>query len=74
MAIKELDCLYETCPIPLIKSIKALKKLRSGDILVVHADESCVGVMMEEWARQNGYPVRVRETDTGEWEIYLQKP
>ncbi|MFU0831961.1 MAG: UPF0033 domain-containing protein [Oscillospiraceae bacterium] len=74
MKVKDLDCLYEACPIPLIKAIRELKSLESGDILVVHSDESCVGVIMTEWAEQNHYPIRVIETDAGEWEIYLQKP
>ena len=74
MEIRDLDCLYETCPIPLIKAIKQLKKMSSGDILVVHSDESCVEVMFREFAEQNGYEIKVMETNAGEWEIDLRKP
>ncbi|MDD2993836.1 MAG: hypothetical protein PWQ08_712 [Clostridiales bacterium] len=74
MEIKDLDCLYEACPIPLIRAIQALRTMQTGDILVVHSDESCAAVMMQEWAQQNGYSIRVTESDVGEWEIYLQKP
>ncbi|MCI1965176.1 MAG: sulfurtransferase TusA family protein [Oscillospiraceae bacterium] len=74
MKVRDLDCLYEVCPIPLIKAVKELKKMNSGDVLVVHSDESCVGVMMEEWAKQNHYSIQIEEPKDGEWEIYLQKP
>lgn len=74
MEVRDLDCLYEPCPIPLIKAIKELKTLNSGDILVVHSDQSCVGAVIVEWAEQNNYPVKLVETDVGEWEVYIQKP
>lgn len=74
MKVRDLDCLYESCPIPLIKAMKEFKTMNSGDILVVHSDQSCVGVIMEEWAQQNNYGVKLVETDTGEWEVYIQKP
>lgn len=74
MEVRDMDCLYEVCPVPLIKAVKELKKMKSGDILVVHSDESCVEVMMEEWAKQNHCSIRIVEPRDGEWEIYLQKP
>lgn len=74
MEIRDLDCLYEVCPIPLIKTIKELKALKSGDILVVHSDQSCVGIIMVEWAEQNKYQAKLVETENGEWEVYIQKP
>lgn len=74
MDVRDLDCLYEACPIPLIKAIKELRKLNSGDILVVHSDQSCVGAIMMEWAEQNNYQAKLVETEIGEWEVYIQKP
>ncbi|KEH96716.1 sulfurtransferase TusA family protein [Clostridium massiliodielmoense] len=74
MAAKELDCLYEACPVPLIKAVKELKNMNSGDILILHSDHSCVGISVEEWGEKNHYPVRVVEIEDGEWEIYIQKP
>jgi TusA-related sulfurtransferase len=72
MAVRDLDCLYEACPIPLIKAMKELRTMNSGDILVVHSDQSCVGVIMVEWAEQNNYQAKLVETDNGEWEVYIQ--
>ena len=36
-----LDCLGEACPVPLIKTEKALEELESGDVLIVQIDHSC---------------------------------
>lgn len=74
MAIKELNCLYEACPIPLIKAVKELRTMNSKDILVIHSDQSCIGVIVEEWGEQNNHSVKVVELDYGEWEVYIQKP
>lgn len=74
MAVKDLDCLYEACPVPLIKAVKELKTMNSGDILVIHSDQSCTAVIIVEWAEQNNYQVKSVETENGEWEIYVQKP
>lgn len=74
MAIKELNCLYEACPIPLIKAVKELRTMNSKDILVIHSDQSCIGVIVEEWGEQNNHTVKVVELDYGEWEVYIQKP
>ncbi|MBU3142915.1 sulfurtransferase TusA family protein [Clostridium sp. CF012] len=73
MEVRDIDCLYEACPIPILKAIKELRTMNSGDILVLHSDQSCIGVMVEEWGDQNNYPIRVLETENGEWEIYIQK-
>jgi len=74
MGVRELDCLYEACPVPMLKAIKELKTMCPGDILILHADHSCVGIYMEEWGEKNKHSVEVVETENGEWEIYIQKP
>ncbi|KGK81720.1 sulfurtransferase TusA family protein [Clostridium sp. HMP27] len=74
MKVKELDCLYEACPVPLIKAIRELKTMKSGDILILKSDQSCVGVIVEEWGEQNNYPVKVVEIENGDLEVYIQKP
>ena len=38
MAEFELDCMGEACPVPLMKTEKKLKDLKSGDVLIVHID------------------------------------
>ncbi|WDV44801.1 sulfurtransferase TusA family protein [Clostridiaceae bacterium M8S5] len=73
MAIRELDCMYEACPIPIIKSIKELKAMDTSDILIVKTDHSCVGISLKEWAEKKDYSVEVIETENGEWNVFIEK-
>ena len=69
----ELDCLGEACPVPLVKTEKALEKLEIGDMLIVLMDHSCAMKNVPEWARKQGHNVEIEEVDDGEWECYIEK-
>ena len=73
MAEYELDCLGEACPVPLMKTEKKLKDLKSGDVLIVHIDHSCAMKNVPEWARTQGHNVEVDEVDDGEWDVVIEK-
>lgn len=73
MAEHRLDCLGETCPVPLIKTQKKLATLKVGDVLIVEIDHSCAMKNVPEWARKEGYNVDIEEVDDGEWEVYIEK-
>ena len=68
-----LDCLGEACPVPLIKTEKALAELESGDVLIVQIDHSCAMKNVPEWARKEGHNVEIEEVDDGEWECVIEK-
>ena len=69
----ELDCLGEACPVPLIKTEKAMEKLEVGDMLIVLIDHSCAMKNVPEWARKQGHNVEIEEVDDGEWECVIEK-
>lgn len=68
-----LDCMGEACPVPLIKTEKALEKLDKGDILIVQIDHSCAMKNVPEWARKQGHNVEIEEVADGEWECVIEK-
>ncbi|MEA4962311.1 sulfurtransferase TusA family protein [Lutispora sp.] len=68
-----LDCLGEACPVPLIKTENAMKKLSAGDVLIVQIDHSCAMKNVPEWARKEGHNVEIEEVDDGEWEVIIEK-
>ena len=68
-----LDCMGEACPVPLIKTEKALEKLEAGDVLIVQLDHSCAMKNVPEWARKQGHNVEIEEVDDGEWEVIIEK-
>ncbi|MDK2918204.1 MAG: hypothetical protein PWQ37_937 [Candidatus Petromonas sp.] len=68
-----IDCMYETCPIPLLKALKELKKMEIGDILIMETDHSCSITNVIDWAKKQGHNVDYVEISEGEWEIYIEK-
>ena len=68
-----LDCLGEACPVPLIKTEKALEKMEIGDVLIVQIDHSCAMKNVPECARKQGHEVELEEVDDGEWECIIEK-
>ena len=73
MAQKTLDCLGEACPVPLIRTQKALSELAIGDVLVVAIDHSCAMKNIPEWAGKTGHNFEIEEVEQGQWEIVIEK-
>ncbi|MEW6622513.1 MAG: sulfurtransferase TusA family protein [Bacillota bacterium] len=73
MAETRINCLYDNCPIPLLKAMQQLKKMSVGDTLVIETDHSCAMVNFIEWTQKNSIPCEIVEVDNGEWEIILRK-
>jgi len=73
MAEQTLDCLGEACPVPLIKTQKAMEKMAVGDVLIVDIDHSCAMKNVPDWARSVGHNVEIEEVGEGEWNIIIEK-
>lgn len=73
MAEKELDCLGEACPVPLVKAQNEIEKMEVGDVLIVNIDHSCAMKNVPDWAREAGHAVELEEVDDGEWNIVIEK-
>ncbi len=73
MIEKTLDCLGEACPVPLIRTQKAMSDLAVGDVLVVQIDHSCAMKNVPEWVTKAGHNLQVVEVDHGRWEIVIEK-
>ena len=54
-ADKLLDCTGLLCPIPVIKTAKAIKEVPVGGTLEVWATDPGAPADMEAWARQTGH-------------------
>lgn len=73
MTEKTLDCLGEACPVPLIRTQKALAELTAGDVLIVDIDHSCAMKNIPEWADKEGHNFEIEEVEPGHWEIVIEK-
>ena len=53
-ADKTLDCTGMLCPVPVIKTSKAIKELQVGQVLQMVATAPGAPADMEAWSRQTG--------------------
>ena len=53
-ADKTIDCTGMLCPVPVIKTSKAIKELQVGQVLQMVATDPGAPPDMEAWARQTG--------------------
>jgi TusA-related sulfurtransferase len=70
--MKELDLRGEPCPVPLIKTLKALEKLDEGEILRVLVDMPCARENVPKHMAEEGHEVEVKD-DEKEMEIIIRK-
>jgi len=53
-ADKTLDCSGMLCPVPVIKTSKAIKEIQVGQVLQMVATDPGAPADMEAWSRQTG--------------------
>ncbi len=70
---KELDAKGLSCPLPVLKTKKALNELASGQVLKVSATDPGSVKDMEAFARQTGHALLSSAQENGAFVFYLQK-
>ncbi|NLW40799.1 MAG: sulfurtransferase TusA family protein [Tissierellia bacterium] len=69
--MKTVDCLGDMCPIPIIKTRKALKGVDSGETIKIVTDHSCVLEAIKNNFKK--HKVTHKEVINGVWEIFITK-
>jgi tRNA 2-thiouridine synthesizing protein A len=70
---KDLDARGLNCPLPIIKTKKALNDLTSGQVLKVTSTDSGSIKDMEAFAKQTGNELLSSETSGGDFVFFLKK-
>ena len=73
MAEIKVDCINETCPVPLVETRKALRKASSGDIVEVIGTHPSSKEEIPMAARAMGLKVIGVEEEDGVWNIRIKK-
>jgi len=68
-----LDVTGQACPLPVIKTAKAMKELRAGQTLEVLATDPGVEPDMLAWARQTGNELLGIEQQGAVYRVLLRK-
>ena len=73
MAVIKVDCVGETCPIPLVEARKALRKAEPGDVVEVTGTHPASKKEIPMAAKAMGVDILGIEEDGGKWTIRLRK-
>jgi TusA-related sulfurtransferase len=68
-----LDCTGLLCPMPIVKTTKAIKELQSGQILKMIATDAGSPPDIEAWSRQTGNELLRSTTEDGKFVFFLKK-
>jgi len=70
---KELNAVGLSCPMPIIKTRKAIEELESGEILLVLADDLGAKEDFPAWCEQTGNELLKMEEEAGVIKFYIKK-
>lgn len=70
---KELDCRQLLCPMPIIRTSKALKEIEVGQILKVIATDAGFPADIRAWTRQTGHRLVDLEEQGDEFIAYIER-
>jgi tRNA 2-thiouridine synthesizing protein A len=68
-----IDVKGKACPIPVVKTAKAMKELGSGDVLEVFATDPGVEPDMHAWSKQTGNELISIDQESGVFRVLLRK-
>ena len=68
-----LDCSGLSCPMPVIKTSKAIKQLEVGQILKVISTDSGSPPDMEAWSRQTGHALLDSHQEDGKFIFFFMR-
>ena len=68
-----LDCSGLLCPMPIVKTSKAMKELQPGQILKMIATDAGSPPDIEAWSRQTGNELLRTTTEDNKFVFFLRK-
>jgi tRNA 2-thiouridine synthesizing protein A len=68
-----LDCTGMLCPMPIVKTTKAMKELQSGQILKMISTDAGSPPDIEAWSRQTGNELLRSMIEDGRFVFFLKR-
>ena len=69
----ELDCSGMLCPMPVIKTAKAIKGIEVGQVLKMIATDAGAPSDIQAWSRQTGHALLESREEGGKFVFYLRR-
>jgi tRNA 2-thiouridine synthesizing protein A len=70
---QEIDARGLNCPLPILRTKKALSTLKSGQVLKVIATDPGSKRDFQTFSRQTGNPLLRLDEAPGQWTFYMQR-
>ncbi len=71
--VKSLDCSGMLCPIPVVKTKKAINEMEIGEILEMISTDPGALPDMEAWARQTKHDLLESHDEGGKYRFMIRK-
>ncbi|RXT07923.1 sulfurtransferase TusA family protein [Ammoniphilus sp. CFH 90114] len=68
-----LDAKGLACPMPIVKTKKAMNELESGQILEIHATDKGAKNDLSAWAKSSGHQLLEDREEDGIFKFWIQK-
>jgi TusA-related sulfurtransferase len=68
-----LDAVGFYCPLPIVKTSKAIKEIEVGQVLEVIADDEGIKEDMPAWCQTTGHEFLGLEEEDGEIRLYVRR-
>jgi tRNA 2-thiouridine synthesizing protein A len=72
-ADKVLDCSGLLCPLPVVKTSKAIKEIAVGQVLQMIATDPGAPPDMEAWSRQTGHELLDSHEENGKYIFHFRR-
>lgn len=72
-ADKVLDCSGLLCPLPVVKTAKAIKEIAIGQVLQLIATDPGAPPDMQAWSRQTGHTLLDSHEENGKYIFHFQR-
>jgi TusA-related sulfurtransferase len=72
-ADQTLDTLGSYCPIPVIRTARAIEKMQCGQVLELLSDDRGVLGDIPDWCRSHGHQYLGRVDEARHYRLYLRK-
>ncbi|WP_243385349.1 sulfurtransferase TusA family protein [Bacillus kexueae] len=70
---KVLDAKGLACPMPIVKTKKAMNELETGEILEIHATDKGSTADLTAWSKSGGHQLVKTEEENGVYKFWIQK-
>jgi len=70
---KQLDAKGLACPMPIVKTKKAIGELETGQVLEVHTTDKGSKNDLTAWAKSGGHEILKDEEENGVFKFWIKK-